>query len=151
MSAERRQPISGGRGEVPEDTLMLITWLTLFAIVAGYVLICISTARHSWRKYGYRLYLNWNNLWYLAYVPLYFVALVSLQDPKSASFKLLLMMTFLIPVSIAGLKNIRKTSLLFGIWATLIQATSVLSIALIYMFWDNGRREAEKRKLGINP
>jgi hypothetical protein len=134
---------------MPEDTSALIGLVVVIATVLVYLFLCVSTARHSWNRYGYRIYLNWINLWYLLYIPILLIgSFYGSTGATSNSFVWTLLAVSLIPISVVGINNVRKTSLLFGVWATLVQASSVLLLVALHVAWTNGKAEAERRGHG---
>lgn len=110
--------------DLPQLSLQTLN-LIAGAILVGGVFLAIAgpmSAGHIHRRFGYRVFLNWNvAIWLLGHVIMLgaLVALISSAVPFNAAVGIGLvgLLTWLAAI----IRNIRRTNLFVGLWVSLIQ------------------------------
>jgi uncharacterized protein len=121
-----------GSGDPNSIVTAIIVGVLLFGLVTT---VAVFSARHSQRKYGYAVFMNWNvALWLVGLLALRGAAYASTIPDLVPTLKFALVALCAVPWLIAVIRNIRRTSLLFGLWISPLQATVGIAAVFIGLF-----------------
>lgn len=114
------------------------------ALLAALIYAIVKTLSYSRDEYDYPVLLNRTNGFYaLALVVAASAFLAVPPSGASVTYVAVVMAAIVAPVVLAIIRNVRATSLLFGLWISLLQM-ALLSIILIVMFLAFGARREQR-------
>lgn len=114
------------------------------ALFAALIYAIVKTLSYSRTEYDYPVLLNWTNGFYVLSLVVAVAAFLGIPpDGASATYVVVVTATVVAPVVLAIIRNVRATSLLFGLWISLLQM-ALLSMILIVIFLAFGARREQR-------